>query len=211
MEFELGLKVGSLTVIEFLGSRDQQKRWHCICKCGHKVEKTTKAINGAIRRKSDISCGCVALENVVRLGKSKRKHGLSGTRLESIRNSMVRRCTQPWRDNYRYYGGRGIKVCDDWKNDPKAFYDWALSNGYKENLSIERIDVDGNYEPSNCKFVPWEKQSANRRNNIKITFAGQTKCLTAWAREFGIRHHTLKARLNRGWSIERALMEPVAK
>ena len=109
---------------------------------------------------------------------------------------------------YKHYGARGIVVCDEWKNNFEPFYDWAMTNGYEENLTIDRIDTNGNYEPSNCRWATMKEQSNNRRNNRTLTYNGQCKNVTQWAEEKGINPRTLSTRLGRGWSIERALETP---
>lgn len=124
---------------------------------------------------------------------------------------MYCRCYYPTTNGYQRYGGRGIKMCDEWINEPESFYTWSINNGYKKGLTIDRIDVNGNYEPSNCRWVTKEAQDNNRRNNRKITFNEQTKTLSQWAREYNISIKTLSDRLKSGLSIEEALNKPVIK
>lgn len=101
-------------------------------------------------------------------------------------------------------------MCDEWKNDFQAFYDWAMANGYRERLTIDRIDVNGNYEPANCRWVTWQSQQNNRRNNHLIEFNSQVHTMAEWARIVGIPYQTLVRRINvYGWSVERALTEKV--
>lgn len=132
-------------------------------------------------------------------------------RLINIRHSMYCRCYYPTTNGYERYGGRGIKMCDEWINNPQSFYNWAINNGYKEGLTIDRIDVNGNYEPSNCRWVTKEVQDNNRRNNRKITYKGETKTLTQWCKEYNINIVTLSDRLKSGLSFEDALKKPVIK
>ena len=139
------------------------------------------------------------------------KHGLSKTRIHRIWHSMYCRCYYPTTNGYERYGGRGIKICDEWINNPQSFYNWAINNGYKEGLTIDRIDVNGNYEPSNCRWVTKEVQDNNRRNNRKITYKGETKTLTQWCKEYNINIVTLSDRLKSGLSFEEALKKPVIK
>lgn len=106
------------------------------------------------------------------------------------------------------YGARGITVCDDWKNSFEAFFAWAMQNGYKDGLTIERIDVDRGYSPSNCTFIPLEQQAVNRRNTL-LTVDGVTKPKQQWAAEHNLKLSTLSSRLNKlGWSPERAVNTP---
>lgn len=107
--------------------------------------------------------------------------------------------------NYKHYGARGIKMCDDWKNDFMTFYNWAMSNGYKEGLTIDRIDVNGNYEPNNCRWVDIKTQSNNKRNNIYLAYGGKTQTLKEWAEELNVNYCTLWRRYNKQWSIDEIL------
>ena len=132
-------------------------------------------------------------------------------RLRIIRHSMYCRCYYPSTNGYQRYGGRGIKICDEWINDPQSFYNWSINNGYKKNLTIDRIDVNGSYEPSNCRWVTKEIQDNNRRTNRKITYKGETKTLSQWCREYNINRVTLDDRLKTGMTIEEALNKPVTK
>lgn len=132
-------------------------------------------------------------------------------RLIVIRHSMYCRCYYPTTNGYERYGGRGIKICDEWINNPDSFYNWAINNGYKKDLTIDRIDVNGNYEPSNCRWVTKEVQDNNRRTNRKITYKGQTKTLSQWSREYNINIVTLSDRLKAGMTIDEALNKPVIK
>lgn len=132
-------------------------------------------------------------------------------RLITIRHSMYCRCFYPATHGYERYGGRGIKICEEWLNEPNSFYEWAINNGYEKDLTIDRIDVNGNYEPSNCRWVTKEVQDNNRRNNRKITYKGKTKTLSQWAKQYKINIVTLSDRLKTGMSIDEALNKPVIK
>lgn len=137
------------------------------------------------------------------------KHGLKNTRLFSIWTNMKSRCYNKKSTNYNRYGGRGIKVCDEWRNDFKSFYDWAMSNGYEEHLTIDRIDNDGNYEPSNCRWATVKEQSLNTIKNRLVTIRGETKPLSLWCEYYSINYKTVRDRLKRGWNYEDALQSPV--
>lgn len=141
------------------------------------------------------------------------KHGLSHTRLHRIWHSMYCRCYYPSTNQYKNYGGKGIKVCEEWKHIEGfiKFYNWATNNGYSDELTLDRIDVNGNYEPSNCRWVTKEVQDNNRGNNRRITYKGETKTLAQWSREYNINIVTLSDRLKSGMTIEEALNKPVIK
>ena len=133
------------------------------------------------------------------------KHGLSRTRLHYAWTDMKTRCLNPNATAYHLYGGRGIKVCDDWKHSFESFRDWALANGFDEKLTLDRIDVNGNYEPCNCRWISHKQQCRNRRSNV--FYKGKT--LAEWSEIYHISQGTLHARLKRGWSIEDAITTPV--
>jgi len=120
---------------------------------------------------------------------------------------MRQRCNNPGHKQYVDYGGRGIRICDEWA-DFESFYQWALSNGYDESLSIDRIDNNKGYCPDNCRWVDGFTQANNKRNNRIITFKGETKPLGQWAVAVGIDANLLRTRLYKGWSVERALSTP---
>ena len=136
----------------------------------------------------------------------KLKHGLSKTRLFSIWRSMLTRCFNTNCKSYKYYGGKGIAVCAEWKSNFKSFYDWAINNGYAENLTIDRINTNGDYCPENCRWVSMRAQNLNKSCNRKITAFGETLTLSQWASHTGLCLTTLKSRLDKlGWSAEKAL------
>ena len=124
---------------------------------------------------------------------------------------MKGRCENPKADNYKYYGARGIKVCDIWEKNFENFYNWSIKNGYEENLTIDRIDVNGNYCPENCAWKTIKEQENNRRNNRVLMFNGIEKNVTEWSEELGINRETIYKRLRSGWSIEKTLTIPVNK
>ncbi len=145
------------------------------------------------------------------------RHGLykdpSGkkSRLYHIWEDMKNRCYNAKNKRYHSYGGRGITVCDEWKNDFKVFYDWAHLNGYSAELTIDRIDVNGSYEPTNCKWSTQKQQGNNRTTNRRIELNGVVKTVAQWCDYKGMPYYVLKNRLKRGWSIERALNTPAEK
>lgn len=123
------------------------------------------------------------------------RHGLCKTRLYRIFGNIKQRCYYKNNKDYKNYGGRGIIVCDEWLKDFKKFYDWAINNGYQDGLTIDRINNDGNYEPSNCRWITKKAQSRNNRNNRIITYKGETHCLIEWSEILKIPYPTLRSRI----------------
>lgn len=131
-------------------------------------------------------------------------------KIRNIWSGIVQRCYNPNTHNYRWYGAKGITVCDEWRHF-KVFKEWALSSGFKPGLSIERIDNNKGYCPENCKLIPLNEQGKNKSDNHYITFNGETKTISDWARCLNVKKTTLIHRLNRGWDEERTLTQPIAK
>lgn len=124
---------------------------------------------------------------------------------------MIERCYNPHSERYESYGGRGITVCAEWKSDFSSFRDWALANGYDKRLTLDRIDNNGNYEPTNCKWSTQKEQCNNRRSNRLLTYKGETKTMTQWAESIGMNVGTFKYRLRLGWSVKDAIETPVRR
>ncbi len=196
-----GQKFGKLTVLEKVGADKRYNAlWLCKCDCGNeKIITRDRLVTGHSK-----SCGCLRKENCIK----HTKHGLTHARIHRIWAGIKRRCTVIKDRAYKYYGGRGIKMCEEWFKNSKAFIDWAYSNGYSDNLTIERIDVNGNYEPSNCKWIDIKEQQRNKRSNKKITFKNQTHSLIEWAEILSIDYKKLKARLRQGWDFEKSITTP---
>lgn len=201
-----GQKFGKLIVIERAeNTKDGRACWLCKCKCGEFVT----AIGKDLRRGHTKSCGCLQREKAIQTGKMRKTHGKTKTKLFDVWHSMKQRCYYCKSSEYHNYGGRGITVCDEWLHDFQAFYEWAMANGYADNLTIDRIDVDGNYEPSNCRWVTMKEQQNNKRNNHLLTYKGETHTLSEWARIKHINKNTLRGRIVfYGWNIEKALNTP---
>ncbi len=121
---------------------------------------------------------------------------------------MKTRCYNKNFLRYVDYGRRGISICDEWKNNFKAFYDWAISNGYSNELTIDRIDNDGNYEPNNCRWATVSEQNRNSRHNNCLTYNGETHCLKEWSEITGLNYGCLKNRMKYGWNVEDILTKP---
>lgn len=138
-------------------------------------------------------------------------HKKSRTRMHHIWRQMKYRCNNEKCDAYKYYGAKGVTVCSEWESDFQTFYDWSIANGYNDYLTLDRIDGNGNYEPSNCRWVTMKVQCNNIKSNHRITFNGCTKTVTEWAEVYGIKRNTITRRLIRGWDIERAITTPVER
>lgn len=154
------------------------------------------------------SCGCL-LERVKREFEKKNaseKHGMSKTRIYGVYSAMRRRCENRNVKGYSEYGGRGIVVCDRWKSFECFMEDMGPA---PEGATLDRIDVDGNYCPENCRWASWTTQQRNRRNNRLLTHDGETMCSAEWAERTGISQSAINLRLKRGWSVERTLSEPM--
>lgn len=203
-----GKKYGRLTVL----NREPNKKthtdmWKCQCDCGNFI--ITRA--SSLKRGTTQSCGCLQKEV---LSKMSSKHNMTHTRLYSIWRGMKARCYSKNMKEFEIYGGRGIKVCNEWldkENGFMNFYTWATANGYKDNLTLDRINNDGNYEPNNCRWLTMKEQAYNRRNNHYITYNNKTHTITDWGRYYNINTGTIYSRLQSGWSIEKALTTPVRK
>lgn len=166
--------------------------WVCQCDCGKQ-----KIVRGDhIYRNETISCGCLHYT---------KKYSNFDKRLYRIWVQMKQRCSNPHTREYRNYGARGISVCDEWINDYAAFHDWAVHNGYSDELSIDRIDNNLGYTPQNCRWATQAEQANNKRNTQFVDFNGIKTPVGEAARRIGIDHSTLGARLRRGWDLDRAL------
>lgn len=172
-----------------------------LCDCGKLVLKSHMIL---IRKTGGVEgCGCSKGAGY--------KHGLTGKRIYKLWKKMRARCQSTTCHDYKDYGARGIKVCSEWEN-PVVFYNWAMSNGYEDHLSIERVDVNGNYCPENCCWIPMSEQSKNRRISIFHEINGVRGSIPFWAEKLGIKESTLRARLTiLGWPIEKALSKPTRR
>lgn len=189
-----GKRFGRLTVLGLDVNQDTRKTfWECQCDCGKIITtRSDRLQSGRVK-----SCGCYKKEQDARNVSKNHKHKMSGTRIYHEWQGMKARCYNENDSRYSDWGGRGIKVCDQWKNDFSSFYDWSIKNGYQENKTIDRINNDGNYEPSNCRWATMKEQSNNRRSNINITIGNTTKTLTQWCEVFDIDYKKVNRRYKR--------------
>jgi hypothetical protein len=199
-----GKKFNHLTVIRYYGRGKYKHLWECLCDCGNKKIVDSSCLKNNYTK----SCGCEAKKQWS-IPKS-IKHGKSQTRIYGIYTGMIRRCHHKKDKDYKNYGERGISVCQEWRDDFMSFYNWAMNNGYTETLTLDRINNDGNYEPSNCRWTTIKEQSNNTRFNRYITYNGETKTITQWAEFLGFKEDTLRARIVSGrFTIERAFNQPL--
>lgn len=198
-----GQTFGRLTVVKYAGKQGHNHIWHCRCECG--VEKLVQAAN--LKSGGTKSCGCLAHEV---WSAANQTHGCTGSLTHTSWCSMKERCYRKNHHAYHNYGGRGIEVCARWKD---SFENFLADMGERPSSkhSIEREDNDGNYCPTNCVWKTRKEQARNKRNNRMLTHDGKTQCLAAWVEELEISRYVLRGRLNRGWSVERALTTPVKK
>lgn len=198
--------VGRLTVISYLGYVGRYRYWECRCECG--VVKKVQAM--LLAQNKVISCGCQSREAA---GQRARTHGKRHTRLYNIWNGMRARCHRPDNPNYRRYGARGISVCEEWRGSQsfQVFYEWAMANGYRDDLSIDRYpDRDGNYEPSNCRWATVTEQARNKDVTTYIEAFGASKTAAEWAEDSraAVIETTILSRVNAGWMPEKAITTP---
>ena len=182
-------KYSRLTPIKYVGVYKNRSSWLCKCDCGNEVVVSTdKIVSGHTK-----SCGCLKI-----------KYSIANKRLFQVWCNMHSRCKKPNRKDSKYYFDKGISVCDAW-DVYENFQTWALENGYSDDLTIDRIDNYGNYEPSNCRWVTITEQQRNRCNCHYLTMNGVKKTLSEWAREFGIPRETLRYRLGKNMPLEKIM------
>ncbi len=204
MKFEdlTGKTFGRLTVIKRAeNGKGGHTRWLCQCECGNKTISQAPDLKSGHTQ----SCGCLSKEKAA---KTLTKHGKYGTRIYNIWWSMKARCNNPKNISYSRYGGRGIKVCDDWDTSFEKFEKWSLESGYDDSLSIDRIDNDGDYCPENCRWASRKEQSNNTRRNRYVEYNGELRTIAELSEEYGINYATLEKRLALGWSVETAVTTP---
>lgn len=197
----IGKRFGNLTVLKRVDDYLSPKGCVgvivlCRCDCGkEKLCRVCHLIDGKIK-----SCGCLKNKYV-------ETHGLSNTRLYRIWMQMKNRCLNKNNQAYKYYGGRGITVCDEWKNDFKKFYDWAVANCYKDDLTIDRKNVNDGYCPKNCRWIEMKEQQRNKRNNVWIEYNGKRKLLVDWLKYFDISYSCYQLKKDDGSSVDEIFSE----
>lgn len=189
----IGQKFNMLTII----SHKKKGKYNCnyfvcLCDCG----KISEIRAGHILNDNQFSCGCI---------RTKYEDSKVGTVLYNTWNKMMHRCYNQKNQKYPIYGARGIKICDEWKNNYDSFYQWSINNGFKLGLSIDRINNNGNYEPSNCRWTTKKQQMNNTSRNRYLTFNNETHTLAEWSEILNIKYGTICSRLHRNKPISEVL------
>lgn len=197
-----GKKINMLTVLYRSESLKGRTRWHCRCDCGKELD-----IDYGHLKNGQYSCGCATSK---RISEKMKVHGMTDTRLFGIWMKMKERCYRKAHKSYKDYGGRGITICQEWLDNFMNFYNWAMENGYDENAdfmqcTLDRIDTNGNYEPSNCRFITMKEQCNNRRNNHFLEYKGEKHTISQWAELLKIKKATIFRRVKNGWTDAQAL------
>lgn len=192
-----GKVYGRLTVTARAPSHGRMTYWNCTCSCGNTLQVSIVHL----KRGNTSSCGCLRKELVA---DKNRTHGATGTFEYSVWKSMKNRCYTKTHKDYASYGGRGIIVCERWKD---SFENFLADMGHAPTLihSIERDDVNGNYDPDNCRWATLVEQANNRRNTVILEWNGRSQSMAEWARELGLNYYTLKQRIRNGWTAAEAL------
>lgn len=195
-----GLKFGRLLGLRYAYKKRNRAYWEFVCDCGvFKVADGASVRNGKVK-----SCGCLHKEQCSENGKNNKTHGLSKTgKLYHVYIKMVSRCYNPSDKDFKNYGGRGIFICKEW-SDINSFFLWARIMGYKDGVTIERKDVNGCYSPENCCWIENERQALNTRKVRIYDYVGRKLAISEISKLCEISKHTIKGRLNRGWSVDEA-------
>lgn len=207
-----GKQIGRLLVVRRVEdhvARSGKHRVQYLCECG--CGKLITVIGDNLRRGNTLSCGCLQKDTARRANKT---HGETNSRLYGVWCGIKRRCNTPSDRAYRWYGARGITMCDEWHTSYQVFRDWAYHSGYdpdapRGQCTIDRIDPNGNYEPSNCRWVSQLEQANNLRSNHRLVYNGETHTMAEWGRIMNIPATKICERVTvLGWPIERALLTP---
>lgn len=199
-----GKKFNYLTVLSYAGKRNGRTTWNCLCDCGKEVV----VLGSSLKSGNTKACGCHQKDGWINY----KTHGKSKTRIYRIWQNMKNRCSNNHDKYYKNYGGRGITVCDEWLHNFQLFYDWSVSNGYKDDLTLDRMNNNGNYCPENCRWASRTEQMNNMRANRILEYNGEKKTMAQWAEVVGIPRYVINSRINNyGWSIKDALEIPIQK
>ena len=207
-----GKRYGLLVAQNIVG-RDKHDNilWLCKCDCGIEVNVCC----ASLEKGNTKSCGCIHRMFLEKLHKDINiKHNRSHTRLYNIWRGMKQRCYVENSIFYKNYGGRGITVCDEWLNKKDGFanfYKWAINNGYKDELTLDRKNNNGNYEPLNCRWTTNIIQSNNKRNNVTITYKNETRSIAEWSRLYDLPYYIIWARFKRGWTANDIFTKPIGR
>lgn len=203
-----GKRFSNLTVIDSViknNNGHKDRMWRCVCDCGKEVY----AKKYELEKRHTTSCGCKRSERSRRVNTI---HGHSKSKICIILRGMKQRCQNPKNKYYQNYGGRGISICEEWSNPIDGvinFYNWAINNGYKDGYSIERIDVNDNYSPENCKWIPMSEQYANRTDTRYVSYKNETLPLFKMCEKYNVKYTTVLRRLQLGWDVKYAIEIPV--
>jgi hypothetical protein len=207
-----GKRFGRLVVIKFSHKKEKNnsRKYYFLCKCDCGKEKTIEA--SALIYNKTISCGCYHSEKVKR-PKNKDVKVTTNKSLYSRWSSLKQRCYDKNNSRYKNYGARGIKVCDEWlgKNGSENFIRWALQNGYNDDLTIDRIDVNGDYCPENCRWVSNKEQASNKTTNVFVFYNGDKKTIREWSLILKVNEDTLYRRKKKGWCDKKIIETPIRK
>ena len=207
-----GQRFGRLRVIGLLRTDKKLGRiWMCLCDCGTECNKTSGRLGD--KHIKDVSCGCAKRDSIRKASAAawkvttKFSHPLK-PKLKGLYRNMLDRCYNPKNKRYSDYGGRGISVCDEWRNDRYEFYRWCIANGCESALQIDRKDNDGPYSPENCQWADGIQQANNTRKNRYLIWNGERWTVSQWARLLGVEPRALQHRVSRGWSTVEIFTTP---
>lgn len=191
-------RFGSLTVLRLeIDVPGRKKKWLCKCDCGNEVVVSGGNLQSGHTQHCKLCGRKVQSEKV-------KTHGKSRTKLYYVWQGMINRCERESHKSYSDYGAKGISVCEEWHN-PEVFFEWAINNGYKEGLEIDRIETTGNYCPRNCRWISRAINANNKSNNKLIVHNGEEKTLAEWARYYNVNYKNLSRNLKKGYSLEDAV------
>lgn len=199
----IGIKFGYLQVLFQDVNKGTKTAWICICRCGNR----TSVRGSELTAGKTVSCGCFGKEQTKYINKT---HGLSKHPLYVTWGRMISRCYYKKNIGYKWYGGSGVTVCKSWRTNFKKFYDWALLNGYKKGLQLDRFpDKKGNYGPKNCRFATSKQNCRNKTNNVLLSIKGIKRTIAEWAEIKNMYPSTIQERLKLGWSSRDAICTPI--